>query len=148
MIALMFQAMGKQGQDNKIPFNHLVKECVLASDWTKATEGIKRMLHQARGGKGVRFDYNTFNAVSEVCYPTSFFNREGNTYAIFEGSGLKGRLFVESRFRVLRQGVSGGTHTLFLEFSYASDWQLCFVAAYCLQALDETFSSPLEVRVL
>ncbi|CAN0027358.1 unnamed protein product [Scytosiphon promiscuus] len=59
-------AMGKSGQDNKVSFNHLIKECVLAGEWDKASEAITRMVHQGKGGRGVRFDHNTFNAVSEV----------------------------------------------------------------------------------
>eukprot|EP00904_Undaria_pinnatifida_P010501 jgi/Undpi1/6581/HiC_scaffold_20.g09060.m1 len=59
-------AMGKRGEDDKIPFNHLVRECVLAGEWGRASESVKRMLHQGKGGKGIRFDHNTFNAVSEV----------------------------------------------------------------------------------
>ena len=62
----VFQAMGKRGEDDKIPFNHLVRECVLAGEWGRASESVKRMLHQGKGGKGIRFDHNTFNAVSEV----------------------------------------------------------------------------------
>lgn len=59
--------MGKIGQDSKVPFNHLVRECVLAGEWDKASEAVQRMLHHGKGGKGVRFDHNTFDAVSEVC---------------------------------------------------------------------------------
>ena len=62
------QAMGKRGQDDKVPFNHLIRECVLAGEWGRASESVKRMLHQGKGGKGIRFDYNTFNAVSEVSW--------------------------------------------------------------------------------
>lgn len=58
--------MSKSGQDNKVSFNHLIKECVLAGEWDKASEAITRMVHQGKGGRGVRFDHNTFNAVSEV----------------------------------------------------------------------------------
>lgn len=58
--------MGKSGRDNKVCFNHLIKECVLAEEWDKASEAITRMVHQGKGGRGVRFDHNTFNAVSEV----------------------------------------------------------------------------------
>lgn len=58
--------MGKSGNDNKVCFNHLIRECVLAGEWDKASEAITRMVHQGRGGTGVRFDHNTFNAVSEV----------------------------------------------------------------------------------
>lgn len=58
--------MGKTGEDTKVPFNHIVKECVLAGEWGRATEAVKRMLHQGAGGKGIRFDSNTFNAVSAV----------------------------------------------------------------------------------
>ncbi|CAM9855815.1 unnamed protein product, partial [Ectocarpus sp. 12 AP-2014] len=59
-------AMGKSGQDNKIAFNHLIKECVLAGEFDKASQAITRMVHQGKRGRGIRFDYNTFNAVSEV----------------------------------------------------------------------------------
>lgn len=58
--------MAKSGHDNKVCFNHLIKECVLAGEWDKASEAITRMVHQGKGGRGVRFDHNTFNAVSEV----------------------------------------------------------------------------------
>lgn len=60
--------MGKLGQDNKVSFNHLIKQCVLAGEWERASEAITRMVHQGKGGKGVRFDHNTFNAVSEVVH--------------------------------------------------------------------------------
>eukprot|EP00752_Nemacystus_decipiens_P004025 g3686.t1 len=59
-------AMEKAGHDNKVCFNHLIRECVLAGEWDKASEAITRMVHQGKGGRGVRFDHNTFNAVSEV----------------------------------------------------------------------------------
>lgn len=60
------QEMGKTGEDTKVPFNHLIRECVLAGEWARASEGVKRMLYQGGGGKGIQCDYNTFNAVSEV----------------------------------------------------------------------------------
>lgn len=72
--------MGQLGRDNKVPFNHLIKECVLAGEWAKASEAIKRMLHQGRGGKGIRFDHNTFNAVSTVSW-----RFESNRFGFFWG---------------------------------------------------------------
>eukprot|EP00903_Cladosiphon_okamuranus_P006597 g6444.t1 len=59
-------AMGNSGHDNKVCFNHLIRECVLAGEWDRASEAITRMVQQGKGGRGVRFDHNTFNAVSEV----------------------------------------------------------------------------------
>lgn len=64
--AVKYQAMGRAGKDDKVPFNHLLKECVLAGEWGAATEAVQRMLHQAKGGKGIRFDSKTFRALSTV----------------------------------------------------------------------------------
>lgn len=58
--------MGESGQDNKVCFNHLIRECVRAGDWAAASRAVRRMVHDGRKGKGVRFDRNTFDAVSEV----------------------------------------------------------------------------------
>lgn len=58
--------MVKLGQDSKIPFNYMIRECVLAGEWERASEAVKRMLHQGNGGKGFRFDATTFHAVATV----------------------------------------------------------------------------------
>lgn len=60
------QAVGRNGWDDKVPYNHLLNECVLAGDWDKGTEVLRRMVNEGKGGKGTRFDSNTFRALSQV----------------------------------------------------------------------------------